>query len=100
MNYNQQSIVIVKGRTFLLSLALCACALWLVSCGNKPADSGPAPEKAPAKSKIVVGFSQIGAESAWRTANTESIKREAAKRGIELQFADAQQKQENQIKAL
>jgi ABC-type sugar transport system substrate-binding protein len=53
-----------------------------------------------ADKKIVVGFSQIGAESGWRTANTESIKSEAAKRGIELKFADAQQKQENQIKAL
>ena len=46
---------------------------------------------------IVVGFSQNGAESGWRTANTESIKSEAAKRGIDLKFADAQQKQENQI---
>ena len=53
-----------------------------------------------ASKKIVVGFSQIGAESGWRTANTDSIKSEAAKRGIELKFADAQQKQENQIKAL
>ena len=53
----------------------------------------------PAK-KLVVGFSQVGAESGWRTANTESIKAEAAKRGIDLKFADAQQKQENQIKAL
>ena len=50
--------------------------------------------------KLVVGFSQIGAESGWRTANTDSIKAEAAKRGIDLKFADAQQKQENQIKAL
>src|SRR5215813_2054918 len=50
--------------------------------------------------KPIVGFSQIGAESGWRTANTESIKSEAAKRGINLKFADAQQKQENQIKAL
>ena len=47
-----------------------------------------------------MGFSQIGAESAWRTANTESIKSEAEKRGIELKFSDAQQKQENQIKAI
>lgn len=50
--------------------------------------------------KPVVGFSQIGAESGWRTANTDSIKAEAARRGIDLKFADAQQKQENQIKAL
>src|SRR5678815_1250292 len=53
-----------------------------------------------ADKKVVVGFSQIGAESGWRTANTDSIKSEAAKRGIDLKFADAQQKQENQIKAL
>jgi ABC-type sugar transport system substrate-binding protein len=52
------------------------------------------------KKALVVGFSQIGAESGWRTANTDSIKAEAAKRGIDLKFADAQQKQENQIKAL
>jgi len=50
--------------------------------------------------KLVVGYSQIGAESAWRTANSESIKAEAAKRGHDLRFADAQQKQENQVKAL
>jgi galactofuranose transport system substrate-binding protein len=50
--------------------------------------------------KVVVGFSQIGAESGWRTANTESIKSEAARRGVDLRFSDAQQKQENQIRAL
>lgn len=51
--------------------------------------------------KIVVGFSQIGAESAWRVANTTSIVSEAEKRpNIELKFSDAQQKQENQIKAI
>src|SRR6185295_10880662 len=47
-----------------------------------------------------IGFSQIGAESAWRTAETESIRKEAEKRGVDLKFSDAQQKQENQIKAL
>jgi simple sugar transport system substrate-binding protein len=50
--------------------------------------------------RIVLGFSQIGAESEWRTANTESIKSAAATMNIELKFADAQQKQENQIKAI
>ena len=54
-----------------------------------------------AKDKIVVGFSQIGAESAWRVANTDSIVSEAKSRpNIELKFSDAQQKQENQIKAI
>jgi galactofuranose transport system substrate-binding protein len=53
-----------------------------------------------ASDKIVLGFSQIGAESEWRTANSESIKSSAKEAGIELKFSDAQQKQENQIKAI
>lgn len=58
------------------------------------------PLSAFAQKKIVLGFSQIGAESEWRTANTESIKQAAKDAGIELKFSDAQQKQENQIKAI
>jgi galactofuranose transport system substrate-binding protein len=50
--------------------------------------------------QIVLGFSQIGAESEWRTANTQSIESAAAAAGIRLKLSDAQQKQENQIKAL
>ena len=50
--------------------------------------------------EIVLGFSQIGAESEWRTANTNSIRSAATEAGIRLKFSDAQQKQENQIKAL
>jgi simple sugar transport system substrate-binding protein len=58
------------------------------------------PFKAFAQKKIVLGFSQIGAESEWRTANSESIKASAKESGIDLKFSDAQQKQENQIKAI
>jgi len=50
--------------------------------------------------ELVVGYSQIGAESEWRTGNTASIKEAAADLGVELLFSDAQQKQENQIKAI
>ncbi len=51
--------------------------------------------------KIIVGFSQVGAESDWRTANTESMKSTFTEaNGYELIFDDAQQKQENQIKAV
>ena len=49
---------------------------------------------------LVLGFSQVGAESEWRTANTVSIKDAAQKAGVTLKFADAQQKQENQVKAI
>jgi len=53
-----------------------------------------------ADKKLTLGFAQVGAESEWRTANTTSIKEAAKAAGIELKFSDAQQKQENQIKAI
>lgn len=76
-----------------LSWTACVLALLLVAgCSNKHEETSG--------KQLVVGFSQIGAESAWRTAETNSIKNEARKRGVKLQFSDAQQKQENQIKAV
>ena len=49
---------------------------------------------------LTVGFSQIGSESGWRAAETTVTQNQAKERGIDLKFADAQQKQENQIKAV
>ena len=49
---------------------------------------------------LTVGFSQIGSESGWRAAETSVSKSEAQKRSVTLKIADAQQKQENQIKAI
>ena len=52
-------------------------------------------------SAITIAFSQIGQESDWRTANTDSINGAIkGHEGWELIYDDAQQKQENQIKAL
>ncbi len=50
--------------------------------------------------KLILGFSQIGSESAWRTRNTDSIFEAAAENDIQILFDDAQQKQENQLKAI
>lgn len=44
--------------------------------------------------QITIGFSQIGAESEWRTANTNDVKAAAKAHNINLKFSDAQQKQE------
>ncbi len=49
---------------------------------------------------LILGFSQIGAESAWRNCNTRSIQEAAEEKGVQLLFENAEQKQENQIKAL
>ncbi|MGV8909702.1 MAG: ABC transporter substrate-binding protein [Propionicimonas sp.] len=75
-----------------LVLALSACA------GGTPAASGGT--KGKALNQLVVGFAQVGAESGWRTANTKDIQAAFAEAQIKLQFTDAQQKQENQIKAI
>jgi galactofuranose transport system substrate-binding protein len=82
-------------KKVLAGAAIGLLAASLAACGNSDTGNTPAGEK-----KIVLGFSQVGAESGWRTANTVSIKDSAAAAGIELKFDDAQQKQENQIKAI
>lgn len=64
--------------------------LFLFSLGAQPALADT----------LTVGFSQVGSESGWRTAFSQSVKAEARERGINLKFSDAQQKQENQIKAV
>jgi ABC-type sugar transport system substrate-binding protein len=50
---------------------------------------------------IIVGFSQLGSESDWRTANTKSIQNAFSKKnGFSLIFSNGRQRQENQIKAI
>jgi ABC-type sugar transport system substrate-binding protein len=76
--------------------------LALAGCGGGGGGGGggaPAPTGGAAK-PLVMGFAQVGAESGWRTANTKSVQESAAAAGVELKFSDAQQKQENQIKAI
>jgi len=109
-------------RPLIVVCLLLAVAL-VSGCPKQPAETTPpaptvktppvkaeptkAPAGEPAGTAVVpslegrkVGFSQIGAESDWRRAETTSIKDEAAKRGVDLKFADAQQKQQNQIQSL
>ncbi|GAA5531173.1 ABC transporter substrate-binding protein [Herpetosiphon gulosus] len=77
----------------------------LAACGgSSPSASGATASPLDVQTKtypeLVVGFAQIGAESEWRTANTRSIQDTANQLGVELDLSDAQQQQENQIKAI
>ncbi|MFD0876595.1 ABC transporter substrate-binding protein [Massilia pinisoli] len=77
--------MIITRRTLLGVAAAIACATAIPAFAAKP---------------LTIGFSQVGAESEWRTANTASIKDAAKKAGVTLKFADAQQQQQNQVKAI
>jgi len=55
---------------------------------------------ASAASALTIGFAQTGSESDWRIAYSKDMQDEAKKEGIDLKFSDAQQKQENQLKAV
>jgi ABC-type sugar transport system substrate-binding protein len=101
-------LLVILSCVMVLVLAACAAAVPAPApaaqapAADAPAAEAPAGEAAAAKTfdDLVVGYAQIGAESEWRTANTQSIKDEAERLGVELKFSDAQQKQENQIKAI
>lgn len=79
---------------------IAACVFATLACTKKESTDAAGGAESKATTAKIVGFSQIGAESAWRSAETKSIQDEAKKRGVDLRFSDAQQKQENQIKAL
>lgn len=96
----------MKRWQLFVRLLMAAMVIGLVGCqGSVPA---PPPQPAAtidAKPKktyadLIVGYVQLGAESEWRSANTASVKEAAEAAGVELRFSDAQQKQENQIKAI
>ena len=79
----------MKGvKAALAALALCA----LSACGGGKTEGD--------QHRMVIGFAQIGSESGWRAAETKMAKLAAEQRGIDLRISDAQQRQENQIKAI
>jgi ABC-type sugar transport system substrate-binding protein len=86
--------------SIVMSVALTGCGLSLPRSSNQQVVDESEQSSKRGYSEIVVGFAQIGAESEWREADTKSIKETAEQLGVELRFYDAQQKQENQIKAL
>ncbi len=88
-------------KLLVITAALFALAsVGLFANGQKEsAGAGTAASSSSGKT-IVLGFSQVGAESEWRTANTRSIQQAAKDAGIDLKFSDAQQQQQNQIAAI
>ena len=84
-------------RTLLLGL--CLLVLLITACDKN--DDNPTSPQVDKDGLIVVGFSQIGAESDWRLANTKSMRETfKAEKGYKLILKDAQQKQENQIASI
>ena len=74
------------------ALMVAAAAAALSSCGDGSGSAGG--------NDLVVGFAQIGSESGWRTAETNAARAAAEQRKVDLRISDAQQRQENQIKAI
>ena len=73
----------------------------LLLAGALSGCSGQTASPPPEENLIVVGISQVGAESDWRVANSESMKAVFTEEsGYRLLFEDAKQKQENQITAI
>jgi galactofuranose transport system substrate-binding protein len=90
-----RTVLAAVAATSLFALGACSS-----DAGNEPAAGGE-PAAGADDGVITLGFSQVGAESGWRAANTKSIQDTlTADNGFDLKFSDAQQKQENQIQAI
>ena len=86
----------------LLFLAALAALIFFAACsGKEKVNNSPAASSEDNEGLIVVGFSQVGAESDWRLANTKSMRETFNKEnGYKLILKEAQQKRENQIAAI
>ena len=85
-------------RHLALAFLICAAMLFTGGCTS---ENVPEETEDDTAKLTVVGFSEVGAESDWRVANTESMKATFTEaNGYELLFDDAKQKQENQIAAI
>lgn len=84
----------------LVLLATTSCGLPFTTEPDQIATITPRTNEKKTYQDLIVGYVQLGDESAWRSANSASVKEAAAKLGVELRFSDAQQKQENQIQAI
>ena len=84
----------------LLLAAMFAIAAAGCGAGDQDKSKVGSAEPGSGNRKITMGYSQIGAQSTWRAAHTASIKQAAEDAGIELQFSNAELKQENQIRAI
>lgn len=65
-----------------------------------PSGCTPSVTTTSSESEVLLGFAQLGSESAWRIGNSQSIKDAAQRAGVQLMFENAEQSQEKQIKAL
>ncbi len=86
----------MKRRLMAALLALCVL---LPGCAARPVGED-APAEESREQSLLLGFSQLGWESAWRLANSESIKDAAERAGVSLMYENAEQKQDRQIKAI
>ncbi|WP_438348591.1 ABC transporter substrate-binding protein [Paenibacillus sp. FA6] len=88
-------------RTLLTILMMALVVSIFAGCAKNDAAPGGTTTDTATGKDLVLGFAQIGMESGWRGAETDSIKETFAPgSGFELKFSDGQQKQENQIKAI
>ena len=83
----------MKRKGIALAWVLMVLLLVLAGCAGKQ-------EQPAERAAIVVGFSQLGAESSWRIANTASMEQAAEDAGYGLMMENANQKQEKQIDAI
>lgn len=81
-----------KSKVWILLAGIICLSLALSSCRKNNTKQE--------EQDLLLGFSQIGSESAWRIGNTNDIEKQAEKYGVGLMFENANQKQENQIDAI
>ena len=87
-----------KGR-WIPVIGCLMLVLFLAGCGKMIDIQSTAEQEIPSQNQIVVGVSQLGSESMWRTANSASIQQALCKEnGYFLLFNNARQNRKTRLK--
>lgn len=92
----------MKKSVFIILMTICVVLCAVIAGKNiRLVNHKNVEETEEESDAILIGFSQLGAESAFRSANTTSMKETfTEEKGYQLFVEDGQQKQENQIMAI
>lgn len=101
MEYNEEKQREMYWKKMIRASIIFMFCLLFAGCSGSLGHESENVDEETASERITVGFSQLGAESDWRSENTESMKATfTEENGYTLIFEDGQQKQANQIRAI
>lgn len=97
----KKSLALALALVLIFSLVACSSSSSTATSSPAASTESAAPADSPGSGLITVGFAQVGHESDWRTASTNSVQAAfSEENGFDLQFVDCDNNSAKQLEAI